>query len=572
MISAPRAGLRPSRGSTGSVVAPRTTVGGTAASSSAEESASDLGDQQQQQQPQQQQQQQHGQEQAPVYGGGEEQGSDSAVETNEAGLEPSPAVVPLRRSISSAGSFSSGFGAVTDRGVTPERVAAKEVSGATDAAAPTAAEVHATPAANSVAADRDDGSLTEEVASEQIDAGGAAEVADEPKAPPEDKGAETDEVHRLRAELDRLKREMASIAAAAAKDTTTPPIAQSKRGNARRPSPRIEVSSPNISSTRNNHSTWEWDPTAVGTDESSDAGKSTRPVSARLRADDSWMYRRRSVDSGDGSQHNRQSTSGDAPVSNGTGFGSTARAASVLPPPGSDGARGRSRAPSEAGGGDQSLPEEGGLLLSPPASAVRVEGPSPASGEKDEEAKAAAADSRRRLASGSDSTEEGSGGSARSNSSMRQMSVFFPVQQQSPERKAAQFTADSRAAEAEGAAALARAAATQIGATASPPEAARAAQAARNAVAAKQQQAATRHVAAAPVVYSKLPVTAGASCAGGGCRWRGSGDSNGRVWRWVLAQRTRNQTVRQAVISHGLPRCGRRHIWAAWAAVATPET
>lgn len=568
MVAAPRAGLRPPRGSAGVAVAPPMTVGGAAAAASAaEEGARALGQQQHQEQQQKQ-------EQAPVGGGGEAQRGAGVVEANEAGSETPPAAVPLRASPASVGLFSSAFEVV---GATPEQAAATGVSAAGAVAAPTAAEFDATPAANSIAAGRDD-VIVEEAPRDPISVDSAAEVAAELEAPPEDKGAGSDEVQRLRAEVHRLKREMASMAAAAAKDTTTPSTAQSERGEAHRLSPTIEVTSPGHSTARNIQSTWEWDPATVGTDDCFDAGKSARPMSARLRADNSWMHRRRSGESSDGSQYIRQSSSGEGSASNGTSFGGTARAGSVLPAPGSDSARGRSRAPSDDGGGGQGLPLEGGLLLSPPATAAKVEGPSPASGEKSEEARAAAADGRRPFSGGTDSIEEGSGGSesARSSNSMRQMSVFFPVQQPSSEPNAAQVTPDSRAAGAEGAAALARAAATQIGATASPPEAARAAQAARDAFAAKQQQAAAaRHAAAAaPVVYAKIPAIASSAGAGGGAcrRRRGAGDSSGRVWRWVLAQRTGNQTVRQAVISHGLPPCGRRHIWAAWTAVAAPET
>eukprot|EP00903_Cladosiphon_okamuranus_P020149 g18498.t1 len=577
MASAPRSGLRPPRGSTGAALAPVVTVGGAIAPSGADEDARAMRQQQQQQHQQQQQQQQQQQEQASIGVGEEAQGNARAVEINEVDSEPPPAVLPLRRSISSAGSSSSAFGAAADKGAMLERVAAKGVAaeGVSDevaVAAPEAAGVHATPTANSMAADRGD-SIPGENPNDKTVGGGATEVADGPGAPDVVKGTDSDEVKRLKAEVQRLKREIASMAAAAAKDTTTPPTAQNKQGDAHRPSPRIEVSSPG-SYAANNHSTWEWHPAAIGTGESFDAGKSTRPTSARLRPDDSWMHRRRSDDSGEDSKPTRQGSSGDLFASHGTGFGSIARAGSVLPAPGSDGAGGRNRAPSDAGGGDYGLPEEGGLLLSPPVSASKVEGPSPASGEKSQETKAAAADGHRRVAVGTDSNEEGLGESdnANSNSSMRQMSVFFPVQQQSSEPKAAQATPDSTSAAAEGAAALARAAATQIGATASPPEAARAAQAARDAVVAKLQQTATRQVAPAPVVYAKIPAKAGGPCTGAGCRWRGAGYSSGRVWRWVLAQRTGNQTVRQAVISHGLPPCGRRHIWAAWAAVATPET
>lgn len=566
VTGAPRVGLRAPGVSIGAAVAPATTVGG-AAASAAKEGARDLGQEQEEEQPS-------------VGIRGPTQGEAIVVETNKAGS------TNLGSPPSSVGSSSSAFEVVADRGATPDQAAAREMSGAVAVVAPTAEEVDDTPAANSMAADRDE---------EQVNVEDVADVTDELEAPPKDKGADTDEVKRLRAEVDRLKQEMALMTAAAAKCTTTPPTAESERGKAHRPSPRIDVTSPVLSSPRGVPSTWEGEPAAVEADEAFDTGKSTRPVSARVRADKSWMHRQHSVGSSDGSQPKWQNGSAEGSANNGTGFWGSARAGSVLPPPGSDYSSGQSRPPSDHdSGGAQSLPTNGELLLSPPASLAKVEGPSPASGEKGEEAKAAAADTRRRLTSGTDPTVEGSGGarrrlasgtdpivegsgggeSARSNNSMRQMSVFFPVQQPSSEPEAAQATRGSRAVAQEGAAALARAAATQIGATVTPPEAGRAAQAARDSFFAKEQQVAAGHVAVAPVVYTKVPVPASASATGlrGACRRRGAGDSNGRVWRWVVAQRTGNKAVRQALISHGLPPCGRHHIWAAWASVATPET
>ncbi|CAM9535231.1 unnamed protein product, partial [Scytosiphon promiscuus] len=231
-------------------------------------------------------------------------------------------------------------------------------------------------------------------------------------------------------------------------------------------------------------------------------------------------------------------------------------------------------------------------LLSPKANGLKVEGPSPTSGDRSGQARAEASDRRRKHCS-IDSIEEagdrggrgggdGDGddrgnGSANSDTSMRQMSVFFPVQTP-PESKADL----DRTASVEGAAALAAAAATQIGAAVSPPEAGRAAQAARNAAVSSrlQQQGPTKQAPTPPVVYAKIPGRSAPGEAeaegcgrGEACRRRcGAGDGNGRVWRWVLAQRMGDQQVRQALLSHGLPSFGRRHIWAAWSSVAMPET
>lgn len=55
-------------------------------------------------------------------------------------------------------------------------------------------------------------------------------------------------------------------------------------------------------------------------------------------------------------------------------------------------------------------------------------------------------------------------------------------------------------------------------------------------------------------------------------RRRSSCEDDAQLWRWVLAQRTENATVRQAIMSHGLPPNSRRKIWTAWTAVARPNT
>lgn len=578
MLVAPRASLRPPRVSTGGAAVFGTVAAGSAPAAAAEGTRASG------------QQQEH--KHAPVLDGGMEHGVLGVVAAAESASEPPLKTAHISSPPSSSRSSSSAFGLVADSGTTMQQAVANTVSPPA-AAAPTAAEIDATPAANSMAADRgvivpEEGAtansmaadrgviIPEEGAASRSTGDGVAATATELEVTLPDRDAESDEVIRLRAEVLRLKQEMASTAAAAAAAAraTSPPTQQKEQGGEHRSSPSIDVTSP-FSSSKRDHSTWEWNANSVGGEVSPDAGKGTRPVSARLRADNSWMQRRRNSDNGYGGKQNLRNSFGGS-ASNGIGFGGKARAGSVLPAPGSDASRGRGRVSDD---GCHGLAAEDPSLLSPPAHGLKVEGPSPASGEKSELAKAFAAD-RRRKSSLTNSVEETGGSgrndSASSNGSVRQMSVFFPVQQPTPELNAARVEAESSGAvTAEGAAALARAVATQIGAANTPPEAARAAQAARDAVSAKRQHGDTRHVATAPVERANdVPVSAAAAGRGAevvACRRRRAGDSHGKVWRWVLAQRMGNQTVRQALVTHGLPSFGRRHIWAAWAAVATPE-
>ncbi|CAM9433987.1 unnamed protein product, partial [Hapterophycus canaliculatus] len=608
MIVAPRAGFRSARGSTDGGVTAASTPGAGAAPTGAWREGTDATPKQQQRQQQLQQQlqqQQHAVDDLP--------GCSPATEP---GSKPSPAVAHAKpTSPAYMRSTSPVFGAVEDDG------------GAATAGAPAAAGVLRTPTANSMAADRGAISSAESSGKRGGRAAAAAAAAVAAAAalklsasPSNDKEAGSDEVKRLKAEVDRLKREMAALAAAAAKETTTPPPQQAGRGSGRRRSPRLEVASPARSppSEVKHHSSWESETSAVDCSESSGNKRgAARPMSTRLRADNSWMQRRRSGvgssggggdgSDGDSDQRNDRKSGGGPSASTGSGSsGSGAKAMSAPSGQCGDSANNeRGRAPPNGGGGNGEA-----ALLSPPGGGLIVEGPSPTSGDKGGPVRTEIKDRRRKHCS-IDSIEEASGrdggggggsgdgdgdgshrrsGSAHSNdASMRQMSVFFPVQTP-PESKA-----DSDCtASVEGAAALAAAAATQIGAAISPPEAGRAARAARNAaVSARQQQlqhqhqyqpqhqqGPTQYAPAPPVVYAKIPERgAPAGAETGMCRWRGgtcrqrcgAGDGNGRVWRWVLVQRMGHQLVRQALLTHGLPSCGRRHIWAAWASVAVPE-
>ncbi|CBN77474.1 conserved unknown protein [Ectocarpus siliculosus] len=491
--------------------------------------------------------------------------------------------------------------AVADRaGAVAQQAASKATSPVVSGNAQ--AEVHATPTANSMAADRDESTREEGGFADRSRSGGTAVAAgtEQPRgtSPEKEHAAESEELEKLRAEVARLKREMASMAAAAATTGITTPKQQKSGGSRRRPSQRIETSSPvasfSSSHAQEKHPAWQWDATAAEGGESSDADGASRPMPNRLRADNSWMQQRRRSSSSSSGTMERRSSGGRTERryhrdSIGVGFSGTSRPGSVLPAPRKDSSNGGER----SRGSSEDIGDEVGLL-SPPVNSAKIEGPSPASREKE---KTAVVLEGRRRDSGADSINgasvagagAGAGGdgadggargsesagsdasvrrggargneSAGSDASMRQMSVFFPV------IAPPDPNADAGGTEtAEGAAALASAAATRIGESVTPPGALRAARAARDAVSAKkqlqqQQQLAARH---APVVYAKIPVET--------VRRRGGVDGNGRVWRWVLAQRTEDQTVRQAVMSHGLPRFGRRHIWAAWAAVATPET
>ncbi|CAN0537755.1 unnamed protein product, partial [Ectocarpus sp. 12 AP-2014] len=591
MISAPRAGLRPppviTSGAGAAAAAAAAAAAGAALNGVATPGAGErTRATEQQEENQQQRKQQHKQQPDKQHQQDKQQHKDKqqslanevpvCFAVTESPTERPPPTTPMR-------SPTSAFEAVADRGGAAAQQAASK------AASPVVsgneqAEVHATPTANSMAADRDESTREEGASADRSRGGGTAvaEGTEQPRgsSPEKEHAAESEELEKLRTEVARLKREMASMAAAAATTGITTPKQQKSGGSRRRPSNRIEISSPvasfSSSHAQEKHPAWQWDATAAEGGESSDADGASRPMPNRLRADNSWMQqRRRSSSSSSGGTMERRSSGGKTERryhrdSVGVGFSGKSRPGSVLPAPRKDSSNGGERSK----GSSEDVGDEVGLL-SPPANDTKIEGPSPASREKE---KTAAVLEGRRRDSGADSINGASGAgagaggdgadsgargseSAGSDASMRQMSVFFPV------IAPPDPNADAGGTEtAEGAAALASAAATRIGESVTPPGALRAARAARDAVSAKkqlqrQQQLAARH---APVVYAKIPVET--------VRRRGGVDGNGRVWRWVLAQRTEDQTVRQAVMSHGLPRFGRRHIWAAWAAVATPET
>ncbi|CAB1113808.1 unnamed protein product [Ectocarpus sp. CCAP 1310/34] len=608
MISAPRAGLRPPPVITSSAGAP---AGAAAAAGAAlngvatpgagegtrateqQEENQQQGNQQQKQQPDKQQQQEKQQQQQD-----NQQSLANEVPVcfaaTESPTERPPTTTPMR-------SPTSAFEAVADRGGAAAQQAASK------AASPVVsgneqAEVHATPTANSMAADRDESTQEEGGSADRSRGGGTAVAAgtEQPRgsSPEKEHAAESEELEKLRAEVARLKREMASMAAAASTTRITTPKHQKSGGSRRRPSHRIEISSPvasfSSSHAQEKHPAWQWDATAAEGGESSDADGASRPMPNRLRPDNSWMQQRRRSSSSSSGTMERRSSGGKTERryhrdSVGVGFSGKSRPGSVLPAPRKDSSNGgeRSRGSSEDVGDEVDL-------LSPPVNGPKIEDPSPASREKEkttavsegrrQDSGAGSINGARGAGAGAGAGGDGADGGARgsesagsdasvrrggargnesagSDASMRQMSVFFPVVAPPDPHADADGTET-----AEGAAALASAAATRIGESVTPPGALRAARAARDAVSAKkqlqrQQQLAARH---APVVYAKIPVET--------VRRRGGVDGNGRVWRWVLAQRTEDQTVRQAVMSHGLPRFGRRHIWAAWAAVATPET
>lgn len=579
MIVAPRAGVRAARGSTGGGgTAENTPVAGAAPSAAGRE-----GEDANATPKQQQQQRQRAGSDLPGCSPATAPGSRSSPPTGPHSNPPPPSYVRSPAPV---------FGGVEDR-----RTATAVASPATG--------VVTTPTANSMAADRGSISPTAEGSGKRSDganaAAAAAAAAASELSASHQKDADSGEVKRLRAEVDRLKREMAALAAAAAKDITTPPQQQS---SGRRRSPRLEVTSPALSSSpaAKHHSSWDASDTcAVEGEELSSAKRGApRPMSTRLRADNSWMQRRRSGGDGDIADHRK---SGDGPSSASHRRNSSGSAARVGSPSSRSSVNNeRGRAPSDEGvGGDECR------SLSPAAKRLDVGGPSPTSGDKGGRARAEANDRRGKHCSvdsideagagdgtsnsGAGGEDRGSGSADSDDSSMRQMSVFFPVQN-TPDSKA---DLDG-AASVEGAAALAAAAATQIGAAVSPPEAVRAARAARNAaVSARQQQLQQQqqkkqqllqqqgpagYAPSAPVVYAKIPERgppAGEEEGGGGrgesrCRRCSASGSKGKVWRWVLVQRMGNLQVRQAVLSHGLPSYGRRHIWAAWASVAMPET
>ena len=384
-------------------------------------------------------------------------------------------------------------------------------------------------------------------------------------------GEDSGEIRRLKAELDRLKREMAAMAAATAAATTPQPgpVPGCEFGT-----PSIEVTTPVPSEGR---SAWQWaegKPPGV-----SERPKSTRNLSRAVRADDSWMQRRRS-----GRYHHRRSSS----ESLANGFVGGVMASSVLPTPTSDG--GSSGDPLSfnnfSGHAHHYYTVE---ALSPPRPSLGSvgEGPSPASGEKLEGVSAAAAETRHgRRGSSAREDRGGQSGSA----SVRPFPVFFPVQASRGGR------AETLAPALTGVPRDGSAAAAVVAESKEALEAAAATEEEKEDAMAKQVSSDSGELIARSGgtvkrdggdggdvvdgggggreksgVHDKVPAAASpVAVQAARCRERPS-VGRARVWRWVLAQRTGNEMVRQALMTHGLPPLDRRHIWAAWAAVAKPE-
>ena len=388
-------------------------------------------------------------------------------------------------------------------------------------------------------------------------------------------GEDSGEIRRLKGELDRLKREMAAMAAATAAVTTPQP---GPAPGCEFGPPRIEVTTPVYSEGR---SAWQWA-------EGKPAGfiertNSTRQLGRTVRADDSWMQRRRS-----GRYHHRRSSSESLT----NGFVGGVMAGSVLPTPTSDrDSRGDPLSFSNRSGhGHHPSAVE---ALSPPAHSLGSvgEGPSPASGEKAEGAAAAAAKRRADRRGSSAGGDRGSqSGSARSSAPVRPFPVFFPVQA-SRRGRAETLGPAPTGVPCDGSAIVAEAAGAVKAAAATAEE--------EDAVAKLVSSDSDELVACAggavqradgdggdegddggsgygnraeSGVYGKVPSLASPTAVQSGRRPERPSVGRGvRVWRWVLAQRTGNQMVRQALMTHGLPPLDRRHIWAAWAAVAKPE-
>lgn len=387
------------------------------------------------------------------------------------------------------------------------------------------AVVLATPAANSMEADRNSicGS-----------AGPGMDEGNGRRSEAEENRRLNNEVHRLRNEVDRLKREMAAMAAAAATAAVTPAgVTTSTNANANvNTSTDDELKTP-VTSTKVSplQLSASSEKKASPSPDSSSRPMLGRPVGRSLRPDDSWLRARRSS--------------------------SDSRFEGVLPTLASDG----------TGDADGSEPLSYSSEFTPMRSGTHTacEGPSPASGEKitagvAASVAAASTDVNRTCAGGGEGSISGGvggvgGGRNGSARSTRPLPVFFPVQDP-PEGSA----------EESGAAAAREEAAAEI----------------------KDKYISlkdTRTNGAPPkdVKSDKSNADMSASAGdgvggeGGGAEYaratrrRRDGKSDGQEWRWVLVQRTGNESVRQALMSHGLPPPKRRTIWAVWAALAHPE-
>lgn len=452
-------------------------------------------------------------------------------------------------------------------------------------------------------------------------------------------------VRLLRAEVERLKREMAVMAAAAAAancayrrsnhsgkvntgdgDGVEPP--KSPRAVPTGPVPwswttveNGDVGGGGGSGDRGGGSSDDG-PASALTPSSSAAGaaaavaNATRPKSVRLRADDSWLQRGFSRETN--TSPRRKSQLPQSPVSTIDGDASTTLGTPVsVAAPHMDDLN--NSADVDAGAGEEAQPV---TLLSPPARRHRNSvalGPSPASGEKNmgdtsggdgsggdrREASASIpaaavasaaivldADEARDqdkmrpstvgAAAGAAATGVGSGrrscasrGSRGSSSGHRDITVrpcpvFFPpggAQEDDtnakPQAVPAQAPAPARGAtpEVETTASDAKYLATEL------------ASAATTAVTGAAPVAPAAGVGGVSAAVNESSV-AGADGGGGGSvrRRRNFGEGDRQLWRWVLAQRTENRTVRGALISHGLPQNERRRIWTAWATVARSNT
>lgn len=390
------------------------------------------------------------------------------------------------------------------------------------------AVVIATPAVNSMEADRN--SICGSAGPGMDEGNGRRTAAEENRRL-------NNEVHRLKNEVDRLKREMAAMAAAAATAAVTPAgVTTSTNANVNMSTDdelKTPVTSTKVSPLQLSASS---EKKASPSPDSSSRPMLGRPVGRSLRPDDSWLRGRRS--------------SSD---SSGNGFDRGSRFEGVLPTLASDG----------TGDPDGSEPLSYSSEFTPMRSGTHTacEGPSPASGEKNTEGltasiAAASADVNRTCAGGGEDSISGGvggvgGGRNGSARSTRPLPVFFPVQD--------------------------------------PPESSAPAREEEEAVVGMKDKYSslkdTRTNGAPPkdANTNKSTEDMSASVVGGGggegggaeyaraTRRRRDGKSDGQDWRWVLVQRTGNESVRQALMNHGLPPPKRRNIWAVWAALAHPE-
>ena len=430
--------------------------------------------------------------------------------------------------------------------------------------------VVATPAVNSMEADRNpacDGAGHSR-------GGNALAEEDYHQAESEENRRLANQVHQLKNEVDRLKREMASMAAAAASAVAPAEVGGSAASTdtrassnaspideAKTPAPFSKVSPLQL----NASSEKKPSPSPDGSNRSVPG----RPSSRAVRPDDSWLRARRS--------------SGDSSCN---GLDKGVRVGSTLPTLASDG--------TGDGDGNDTLSYSSEITPTRGGSHVVCEGPSPASGEKITEdlaaaaAASAAAEGRGDSADGDDASSSGDGDCGVSSArSLRPFPVFFPVQEP-PSEPVEPLAMVSEMASRGGSTVGARP--QEMAATAAAPThgkhgsvgeartngsprqdaAAEKAPAARVECStnARSVSGAVEAMAASAKATATTSSKADSHSKGRRCR---DNNSDGQEWRWVLAQRTGNERVRQALLSHGLPPSKRRSIWGAWAALAHPE-